>query len=132
MRALGCTRPPLCRDAAHGPTATGRGGSPARRLGRGNPGGADPAARPAEGIAIDGKTRRGSRQQGAAGAHLLSALAHRVGVTLAQHAVEDKTNEIPVSLERLAAGGAGGAERDDGLLRTQRLMRPQVVDAGGD
>src|SRR5215468_11297096 len=45
-------------------------------------------------LAIDGKTLRGSQKQGAPGAHLLSALAHRVGLTLAQQAVDDKTNEI--------------------------------------
>jgi hypothetical protein len=44
--------------------------------------------------ALDGKTLRGSKKQGAPGTHLLSALAHHVGVTLAQHAVDDKTNEI--------------------------------------
>ena len=43
-------------------------------------------------IAIDGKTLRGSQKQGAPGVHLLSALAHRVGLTLAQQAVDDKTN----------------------------------------
>jgi len=53
----------------------------------------------AEGIAVDGKTLRGSQKQGAPGAHLLSALAHRLGVTLAQQAVADKTNEIPVMLD---------------------------------
>src|SRR6267142_4915681 len=45
-------------------------------------------------IALDGKTLRGSKKQGAPGTHLLSALAHHVGVTLAQQAVDDKTNEI--------------------------------------
>jgi hypothetical protein len=54
-----------------------------------------------EGIALDGKTLRGSKQQGAPGAPLLSALAYRVGVTLAQQAVADKTNEIPVVMELL-------------------------------
>jgi hypothetical protein len=46
----------------------------------------------ADAIAIDGKTLRGSQKQGAPGVHLLSALAHRVGLTLAQQAVDDKTN----------------------------------------
>ena len=45
-------------------------------------------------VAIDGKTLRGSKKQGAPGTHLLSALAHHVGVTLAQYAVDDKTNAI--------------------------------------
>src|SRR5436309_4975889 len=43
-------------------------------------------------VALDGKTRRGSKKPGAPGTHLLSALAHQGGVTLAQHAVDDKTN----------------------------------------
>jgi hypothetical protein len=54
-----------------------------------------------EGIAIDGTTLRGSQQQGAPGVHLLSALAHRLGVTLAQQAVADQTNEMPVALDLL-------------------------------
>src|SRR5438093_11590659 len=49
---------------------------------------------PGPAVALDGKTLRGSKKQGAPGTHLLSALAHQVGVTLAQHAVDDKTNEI--------------------------------------
>src|SRR5262245_39197597 len=55
----------------------------------------------AEASAIDGKTLRGRTKQGAPGAHRLSALAHRVGVTLAPQAVDDKTNEIPVVLALL-------------------------------
>ncbi len=47
-----------------------------------------------EGVAIDGKTLRGSRRQEAPGAHLLSAFSHRMGITLGQVAVDDKTNEI--------------------------------------
>src|SRR4029450_5333734 len=49
-----------------------------------------PAPAPPEGaMALDGKTRRGSTKPGAPGAHLFSALAHHVGGTLAQHAVDD-------------------------------------------
>lgn len=39
------------------------------------------------GIAYDDKTLRGSAQQGAADAHLLSAVAHGLGTTLAQLAI---------------------------------------------
>jgi hypothetical protein len=49
---------------------------------------------PAPAIALGGKTLRGSKKQGAPGTHLWSARAHQVGVTLAPHAVDDKTNEI--------------------------------------
>ena len=45
-------------------------------------------------VALDGKTLRGARKQGAPGVHLLSALSHHLGLTLAQQAVDDKTNEI--------------------------------------
>lgn len=46
-------------------------------------------------VAIDGKELRGSKKQGAPAAHLLSALSHRLGLTLNQQAIDDKTNEIP-------------------------------------
>src|SRR5215510_12186648 len=57
-------------------------------LGAGRPHAAEPA------VALDSKTLRGSRKQGAPGVHLLSALSHHVGLTLAQQAVDDKSNEI--------------------------------------
>jgi hypothetical protein len=55
----------------------------------------------ADAVAIDGKTLRGSQKQGAPGAHLLSACAHRLGIPRAQQTVADKTNESPVVLELL-------------------------------
>src|ERR1051326_5063221 len=45
-------------------------------------------------VAVDGKTLRGSKKQGALDAHLLSAVSHGLGLTLFQTAVNDKTNEI--------------------------------------
>ena len=39
-----------------------------------------PAAGELEGVALDGKTLRGSKRQGAADAHLLAAFSHRLGV----------------------------------------------------
>src|SRR5207248_990431 len=53
-----------------------------------------PAPSQEEGRALDGKTLRGRRKHGAPGTHLLSALAHRLGLTVAQGAVDAKTNEI--------------------------------------
>jgi predicted transposase YbfD/YdcC len=85
-----------------------------------------------EGIAIDGKTLRGSQKQGAPGAHLLSALAHRVGLTLAQQAVDDKTNEIPVALDLLRHLVLEGRIVTMDALLTQRQIAQQIVDAGGD
>ena len=83
-------------------------------------------------IAIDGKTLRGSKKQGAPGAHLLSALAHRVGVTLAQQAVNDKTNEIPVVLDLLRHLVLEGRIVTMDALLTQRQIAQQIVDARGD
>lgn len=83
-------------------------------------------------IAIDGKTLRGSKKQGAPGAHLLSALAHRVGVTLAQQAVDDKTNEIPVVLDLLHDLVLKGRIVTMDALLTQRQIAQQIVDADGD
>ena len=60
-----------------------------------------PAPAAVEALAVDGKTLRGSKKQGAPAAHLLSVLAPRLGLTLAQQAVADKTNEIPAALDLL-------------------------------
>src|SRR5215510_9194332 len=63
-----------------------------------------------EAMAIDGNTLRGSRQQGAPAAPLLAVLSHRVGLTVWQQAVADKTKEIPVLedvLPRLVVEGRG-------------------------
>ena len=86
----------------------------------------------AEGIAVDGKTLRGSQKQGAPGAHLLSALGHRLGLTLAQQAVADKTNEIPVVLELLRQVVLEGRVVTMDALLTQRQIAQQIVEAGGD
>lgn len=83
-------------------------------------------------VAIDGKTLRGSKKQGAAGAHLLSALAHDLGLTLAQEAVDDKTNEIgavATLLERLVLSDR--VITMDALL-TQRSVAHHIVGSGGD
>lgn len=83
-------------------------------------------------IAIDGKTLRGSQKQGAPGVHLLSALAHRLGLTLAQQAVDDRTNEIPVAVELLRHLVLEGRIVTMDALLTQRQIAQQIVDAGGD
>ena len=52
-----------------------------------------PAQSGPEVLACDGKTLRGSRHQGAPGAHLLSAVSHRLGITMQQEAVATKKSE---------------------------------------
>ena len=83
-------------------------------------------------VALDGKTLRGSRKQGAPGVHLLSALSHHVGLTLAQQAVDAKTNEITqveTVLRQLVLKDR--VITMDALL-TQRHVAQTIVDEGGD
>ena len=85
-----------------------------------------------EGISIDGKTLRGSRRQGAGEVHLLSVVSHRLGVTLGERAVPDKTNEItqvPEVLKELVL--KGWVVTGDALL-TQRTIAETIVEGGGD
>ncbi len=91
----------------------------------------DPAT-PEVAIALDGTTLRGSKQQGAPGTHLLSALAHHVGVTLAQHAVDDKTNEITAVASLLCQLVLEGRIVTMDALLTQRHVAQAIVDKGGD
>lgn len=84
-----------------------------------------------EGVACDGKALRGSRTQGAPDAHPLSAVSHRLDVTVAQEAVDDKTNEIgaiPTLLAQLLL--AGRVITLDTLL-TQRAVAQTIVDGQG-
>ena len=92
--------------------------------------GRPPAAEPA--VALDGKTLRGSRKQGAPGVHLLSALAHPVGVTRAQQAVADKTNEITAVETVLGQMVLKGRVVTMDALLTQTAVAQTIVDAGGD
>src|SRR6266571_4987978 len=83
-------------------------------------------------VALDGKTLRGSHKQGAPGVHLLSALSHHLGLTLAQQAVDAKTNEITqveTVLRQLVLEGR--VFTMDALL-TQRHVAQTIVDNGGD
>jgi predicted transposase YbfD/YdcC len=87
---------------------------------------------PATAIALDGKTLRGSKKQGAPGTHLLSALAYQVGVTLAQHAVDDKINEITAVETILQSLVLEGRIVTMDALLTQRHIAQTIVDKGGD
>ena len=62
-------------------------------------------------VALDGKTSRGSRDDGAGrrALHMVSAFATDRNLVLGQEAVDEKANEIvaiPLLLQRLALGGA--------------------------
>ncbi len=85
-----------------------------------------------EALALDGKTLRGSRKQGAPGVHLLSVVSHRMGLTVAQQGVNDKTNEIPVAADVLAGLVLHGRVFTMDALLTQRDVAHQIVAGGGD
>ena len=85
-----------------------------------------------QGIACDGKTLRGSAQQGASDTHLLSAVAHQLGITLAQLAVPDKTNEIGAIVELLSRLVLRGCVITTDALLTQTKVAEQVLAGEGD
>ena len=85
-----------------------------------------------EAIAIDGKSLRGSRRQKAPGAHLLSALGHRLGLTMGQQAVADKTNEIGAIGDVLGALVVENRVITMDALLTQRDVAQTIVAGGGD
>jgi DDE_Tnp_1-associated len=90
-----------------------------------------PAKGTPDALAIDGKTLRGSARQGALEVHLLSVLSHRLGVTLTQHAVADKTNEIGAIQEVLAALVLEGRVVTVDALLCQRQIAQTIVEKGG-
>src|SRR5438128_2323032 len=83
-------------------------------------------------IAIDGKTLGGSKKQGAPAAHLLSALGHRLGLTLLQVAVADKTNEIRAIQELLRGLILKDKVITVDALLTQREVAQTILAQGGD
>jgi DDE_Tnp_1-associated len=84
-----------------------------------------------EALAIDGKTLRGSQQHGALDVHLLSVLSHRLGVTLHQRAVSEKTNEIGALPEVLSALVLEGRVLTLDAMHCQRETAQEIVDRGG-
>lgn len=87
---------------------------------------------PTDALALDGKALRGSRKQGAPGAHLLSVVSQTLGLTLAQTAVDDKTNEIPVAPAVLRELVLTGRVVTMDALLTQRAVAQTILTGGGD
>jgi predicted transposase YbfD/YdcC len=87
---------------------------------------------PLAATAIDGKTLRGSKKQGAPGVHLLSALSHHVSMSLAQVAVDDKSNEITAVETLLRELMLEGRVVTMDAWLTQRPIAQRMIDAGGD
>ena len=89
-----------------------------------------------EAYALDGKSARGSFDGLQKAVHLLSLLAHESGLTLAQAAVpngsEDKTNEHKAALRSLEALVLQGRLVTGDAIFCQRDFCRQVIDAEGD
>ena len=84
-----------------------------------------------EALAIEGKTVRGAKQQGALEVHRLSVLSQRLGLTLFQQAVADKTNEIGAIQAVLEALVLEGRVVTMDALRCQRAVARTIVAKGG-
>lgn len=86
---------------------------------------------PASARAVDGKTLRGSKKQGAPETQLFSGLAHRAGLTLTPQAVAAKTTEITAVETVLGQIVLTGRIVTMDALLTQRQVAQTMVEAGG-
>ena len=85
-----------------------------------------------KGLAIDGKTLGNSHTEDARRTHLLAAVFHELGIPIAECAVSEKTNEIPVSIELLKAFDVTGLVITTDALLTQRKFCQEILDAQAD
>lgn len=83
------------------------------------------------GIALDGKTLRGSGDDDHPALHLLSAFSHELGLVLSQRAVGSKTNEIPEARRMLEDLTLEGKLVTVDALHTQRDTAQAIVEKGG-
>lgn len=79
-------------------------------------------------VAIDGKTLRGSSDGAQQAVHLLSAVVHREGTTVAQTPVPGKTNEITCVEPLLKNVEIEGAVVTADALLTQKKIAKYIVD----
>lgn len=84
------------------------------------------------GVSVDGKTLAGSRKQGAPGSHLLSAVSHRLGLTFAQRAGDNSTDEMRIILELLQDLVMEGRVFTMDALNTQRETAKTILNGGGN
>ena len=85
-----------------------------------------------KGLAIDGKTLGNSHTEDARRTHLLAAVLHEIGIPVAECAVSEKTNEIPVSIELLKAFDVTGLVITTDALLTQRKFCQQILERQAD
>ena len=83
-------------------------------------------------LPIDGQTLRGTRGPDGTCLHLVSAWAAEHRITLAQVAVEDKSNEITAIPELLALLDLKGALVSIDAIGCQKDIAAQIREGGGD
>lgn len=83
-----------------------------------------------QGQAVDGKELRGVRAHGQR-VYLLSLVQHGSGITLAQQAVEQESNEITAVPQLLGGRDLSGTVTTMDALLTQRSLAQQILDQGG-
>ncbi len=81
-------------------------------------------------LAIDGKTLRGSADAGTKAVHLVSAVLHGDdAIIVAQHRVDDKTNEITSVQPLFAALDIAGSVVTGDAMFTQKAIATHIVEA---
>jgi hypothetical protein len=83
-------------------------------------------------LSLDGKTLRGSKDEGLPGQHLVSAYAPQAQAVLAQVRVSDKTNEHKAALRLLGVLPLAGKVVVADAMFCQRDVAKAVVQRGGD
>ena len=85
-------------------------------------------------LAVDGKTNRRSHDRGKnlGALHSVSVWASELGLTLAQVATEEKSNEITAIPQTLALVDLKGAIVTIDAMGTQTAIAQQIVDGHGD
>lgn len=81
-----------------------------------------------EAVAFDGKTLRGARRQDGTQVHLLSAVLHSSGITVAQREVDSKSNEIPAAAPLLEPLDLSGRCVTADAMHTQHDLARFVVE----
>lgn len=85
-----------------------------------------------EALACDGKTLIGASRQLSTTIHLLSIVSQKLGLTIAQREVGEKTNEIPVLQEMLKQLVIEGKILTMDAMHTQRETAEIIVEKGAD
>ncbi|RKU26316.1 ISAs1 family transposase [Candidatus Poribacteria bacterium] len=83
-------------------------------------------------VAIDGKSLRGTDSEEFRRLHLLAAVSHELGIPLAQWAVGEKTNEIPVASQLLKHFDVAEKVITTDALLTQRGFCKDILTANAD